>query len=165
MLRRQSVVAIVATLGFVAAAACDIAGLWAQPPRPARPERAAAKSRPFSPARLTRVFRASDKDGRYEQARNKELDNIERLHRDDPAVAPALWRVIEPFLNDRQVPESLLRAIRLFGLLDEDDTAPQVASLLSAADPREVPRWLPSHWPDGCSSACHRRSGESCRAP
>ena len=132
-MRRQSVRLILGIFVFLAAAPCEISGLSAQQSRAARPERAVAKARPFAPARLLRVFRGSG-----EEVRHKELDNIERYHLDETGVAPALWQAIEPSLNVKQAPDSLLRAVRLYGLLDDDDGTRRLFSLLTAPDPRVV---------------------------
>ena len=113
-MRRQSVVVMLGILVFLSAATCGTSVLFSQQSRPARSERSAAKARPFAQARLLRAFRGSS-----EEVRHKELDNIERFHLDETGVAPALWQAIEPSLNVKQAPDSLLRAVRLYGLLDD----------------------------------------------
>src|SRR5204863_2420957 len=52
--------------------------------------------------------------------------------------ASAIWRAIEPTLGVNQAPESLLRAIRIYGLLDDDESTGRLGSLLSSNDPRLV---------------------------
>ena len=133
MMRRQSVALMLGTLGFLAAAAFGISSLAAQQSRPARAARPAASPKPFSSVNLLRAFR-----GNHEESRHRALDDIQRFHLHENGVAPALWQAIEPSLNVKEAPDSLLRALRLYGLLDDDDGARRLLSLLSAADPRLV---------------------------
>lgn len=81
MVRRQPIHLVLGTMSFLALAAWGIAGARAQPPRVAKSEATASKARAFVPARLMRVFR-----GNHEEARQKELDNIERFHLDEAAI-------------------------------------------------------------------------------
>jgi hypothetical protein len=137
--RRRSVAASLAiplVLGI--AAACQFSA-GATPAssgetvRRASSDRAAAKVKPFAPEKLLRAFK-----GNREDLRHKALDDAERYHLGDPQLPPALWQVIEPALKALQAPESLLRAVRIYGRLDDQEATGHLISLLSAADPRIV---------------------------
>src|SRR5580765_5847936 len=113
MVRRQPILVLLGTISFLAATLCAIQATRAQRPRKAKADAAAVKARPFVSANLTRAFR-----GNSEEARLRELDQIERFHLAEAGVASAIWRAIEPTLSVNQAPESLLRAIRIYGLFD-----------------------------------------------
>jgi len=156
MVRRQPIFVMLGTISFLAMVVGACTGVFAQTSPGAGPDRSAGqtrpndkapfaekpasarklpsgKSAPFAPEKLLRAFR-----GNREDARHRALDEIERSRRDDSTVAPALWRAVEPSLNVKHVPDSLLRAIRLYSLLDDDDGAAHIVTLLTAADPRIV---------------------------
>ncbi len=137
---RQANFAVLGPLGFLAVAVGwlwtsfgDLPSAAAQPPRTSKSSASASKSKTFAPARLIRAFQGKNEDGRH-----RALDEIERFHRNDSEVAPALWRAIEPSLSVRDVPDSLLRAIRVYSSLDDHDSTTHIVSLLSAADSRIV---------------------------
>jgi hypothetical protein len=96
-------------------------------------DRSASKVKPFAPEKLLRAFK-----GNREDLRHKALDEVERHYLADAQLAPTLWQAIEPALKVAQAPESLLRAIRLYGRLDDADGTTRLVSILSAADPRVV---------------------------
>jgi hypothetical protein len=96
-------------------------------------DRAGAKVKPFAPEKLLRAFK-----GNREDLRHKALDDAERHYLAEPQLAPALWQAIEPALKAAQAPESLLRAVRLYGRLEDPDATTRLVALLSAADPRVV---------------------------
>jgi hypothetical protein len=101
-------------------------------PRPAA-ERSASRVKPFAPEKFLRAFR-----GNREDLRHKVLDDAERLHLADPQLPPTLWQAIEPALKGAQAPDSVLRAVRLYGRLDDPEAATRLVLLLSAGDPRLV---------------------------
>lgn len=133
MVRRQPILVLLGTISFLALALCAILESRAQSPRKVKADPAASRARPFVPANLTRAFR-----GNSEDARLRELEQIERYHLAEAEVASAIWRAIEPTLGVKQAPESLLRAIRIYGLLDDDEATGRLVSLLSSNDPRLV---------------------------
>jgi hypothetical protein len=96
-------------------------------------QRAGAKAKPFAPEKLLRAFK-----GNREDLRHKVLDDAERYYLADPQLAPALWQAVEPALKLPQAPESLLRAVRIYGGLDDPEATSRLISALSAADPRVV---------------------------
>jgi hypothetical protein len=133
ILRLSLFVPLVLGLGLV----CDLAA--GAPPtssgessKRSSTERAASKAKPFAPEKLLRAFKGSRED-----LRDKALDDAER-HLTDSQLAPSLWRVIEPALKATLVSDSLLRAARLYGRLDDPDASTRLVMLLSAADPRLV---------------------------
>jgi|GEM_PF-1173406 len=151
MVRQRPIFVVLGTMGFLAAVVGTISGILAQTSPGTGSDRcagnvrsvvkapfagkiqSASKTKPFTPEKLLRAFR-----GNREDSRHRALDDIERFHRDDSGVPPALWKVIEPALNVKQAPDSLLRAIRMYSLLDDDEGAAHILTLLSAADPRIV---------------------------
>ena len=135
--QRSTVVSLAIPLVFGIAAACQFSGATpassAETVRRASSHRAAAKVKPFVPEKLLRAFK-----GNREDLRHKVLDDAERYYLADPQLAPALWQVIEPALKVAQAPESLLRAVRIYGRLDDAEATSHLISLLSAIDPRIV---------------------------
>jgi hypothetical protein len=136
--RRSVVVALVIPLLLGIATLCEFAS--GAPPassgeaaKRASAHRADARVKPFAPEKLLRAFK-----GNREDLRHKALDDAERHYLADPQLAPALWQAIEPALKVPEAPESLLRAVRLYGRLDDPDVTSRLISLLSAADPRVV---------------------------
>src|SRR5262245_50355863 len=136
--RRSAAVSLAIPLVLGIGAVCQFAS--AAPPsssgetvRRASTDRANAKVKPFTPEKLLRAFK-----GNREDLRHKALDDAERYYLADPQLAPALWQAIEPALKAAQTPESLLRAVRLYGRLSDPEVTSHLISLLSAADPRVV---------------------------
>jgi hypothetical protein len=101
--------------------------------RRAAVERTTSRAKPFAPEKFLRAFR-----GNREDLRHKVLDDAERMYLAEPQLAPTLWQVIEPALKSSPAPDSLARAVRLYGRLDDPEAASRLVSLLSAADPRLV---------------------------
>lgn len=135
MLRRASRVCLRAGTWAVLGLAALLWPAVAAPPssgagRPA-PAGRAAKAKVFVPDKFVRAFRGSRED-----VRDRALDDVERAHRDDPRLSGTLWQVIEPALKTEAVPDSLLRAVRIYAMLDDPEGASRVAALLSAADHR-----------------------------
>ena len=132
--RRSAVVslALATFLGIALSnpfAAAGPPGTTRRPPA----DRTTSRVKPFAPEKLLRAFRGSRED-----LRHKVLDDAERLYLADPQLPPTLWQAIEPALKVPQVPESLLRAVRLFGRLDDSEATTRLVALLSAADPHLV---------------------------
>lgn len=100
-------------------------------PPPAPLNRPAARSKAFAPENFLRAFR-----GNREDARHRVLDAAEEFHTNDARLPPALWQVIEPALKTPQVPESLLRAVRLYVRLNDPEADRRHYVLLTAIDPR-----------------------------
>ncbi len=106
------------------------AGARSAPPAPDG-NRPGAKSKAFVPEKLVRAFR-----GNREDARHRALDDAEQSHFTDPRLPVTLWRVIEPSLKTASVPESVLRAVRLYVGMDEPDIDSNLDALLAATDTR-----------------------------
>ena len=131
MLRRWSCVHVLIGMWALLATAAFWWPAAAAPP--AQSARHTGKSRPFVPERLLRAFR-----GNREELRERALDDVERWHLAERALPDLLWKFIEPELKSAQVPDSLLRAVRIYSTLADPEAASRLERLFSAADPRVV---------------------------
>jgi hypothetical protein len=111
---------------------CDPA-CAAPPAKPAKAHKTetAKKVKPLDAEKLRRTFRQKRED-----ARRASLNEIERFHLADPALPEALWQAIEPAIRSPQIQDSLLHALRIYGLVNDPKGGERLISLLSAADLR-----------------------------
>jgi hypothetical protein len=92
-----------------------------------------ARARPFSPDRFVRAFRS-----RGEEAKLATLAEAERFHRDHRDLPEALWQVIRPALDGKNVTPALLAGVRLFSGIADAKQADRQLRLLQSTDARVV---------------------------